>query len=133
MTIAFKNANNIYQGRPIKLMTLCLSTTSISIVVNNSSCPLINTYKDSSHYYSGFRNVQSDLNYFMETWVEYWGSDPTHHNLTDYAVYPLSIDGYYGNCSEVAVYLFQQKMGLSADGVVGPLTKRTLYNWCMTH
>lgn len=78
-----------------------------------------------------FANVQRDLNRFFETYTEYWGGE--YHNLTNYAVYPLAIDGIYGNASEVAVYTFQQKMNLSQDGIVGPDTKTALYNWCQNH
>ena len=40
---------------------------------------------------------------------------------------PGSADGIFGVATEVAVKDFQKKMGLKADGVVGPITSSTLY------
>ena len=61
------------------------------------------TYKKNvNKKYAQFANIQEDLNLFFRTYTEYWGGE--YHNLTGYAVYPLTTDGVYGNSSEVAIY-----------------------------
>lgn len=40
---------------------------------------------------------------------------------------PLIIDGYFGEDTQYAVLQFQQKMGLTADGIVGIKTQQLLY------
>lgn len=86
---------------------------------------------DSNHYYAGVANLQNDINLFYETFTEYYGGE--YHNLTDYVVYPLDVDGYFGTNTNTAVYTFQQKVGLSPDGVAGPNTKAALYDWYLAH
>ncbi len=90
------------------------------------------TYKVSKTKYEDFKNVQRDLNLFLETFTEVWGNPPKEHHL-NWVGYPLKIDGVMGTTSQGAVTIFQQKMKLNADGVVGPATKKALYDWYCSH
>jgi hypothetical protein len=46
-------------------------------------------------------------------------------NLPDYK--PIDEDGVYGNATKKAVFLFQAKESIAADGIVGPVTLQHLF------
>lgn len=50
--------------------------------------------------------------------------------LNDAAGKSLTADGYYGGMSEIAVKEYQSRMNVTADGIVGPTTKRLLAEAC---
>ena len=78
------------------------------------------TYSRSTTAYELFKNVQRDLNAYYEL-----------NGLTDYAVYPLTVDGKFGPGTEVAVVTFQQREfpnHSDRDGIVGPKTKAKLFS-----
>ncbi len=85
-------------------------------------------YKAGNTYDSFFINVQKDLNLWAKNTIDYTSGNGTPHTIEEtYDVFPISTDGSFGPKTKVAVITFQQKKGLSNDGVVGPATKEALY------
>ena len=79
-------------------------------------------YEQSTVSYELFKNVQRDLNTYFE-----------RNGLTGYAVYPLGIDGEFGDRTNVAVITFQQREFGRYDRIVGPETKARLYSLTGPH
>lgn len=68
---------------------------------------------------------------FAKEKVIYYGSDPdavgkVQRNLKDWGYYDGGVDGYFGYRTEQAVKKFQQKHGLTPDGICGPKTLEAL-------
>lgn len=64
-------------------------------------------------------NLQRDLNLFFRN--------------NGMSAYQITVDGYFGKDTKAAVIRFQNAVGLTADGRVGPLTKNALYSYYLMY
>lgn len=118
------------------------STSAVLAYINNGIAVNVDAVSGSySHITSptpaGY--ILSSLLTTSPAWMARYGSGTSNQNtnaqvralqtdLKSNLGISLTIDGIYGSATQAAVSQFQNKYGLSADGLAGSVTKAWLYN-----
>lgn len=103
------------------VVVLCLCVFSSALAANN----LYNTYQAEwgampTTRYSTVKNKPAGAIQYM---LLYYNSS-THDLIANYG----GIDSIFGSHTEDAVQIFQADCGITADGIVGPVTWRNFYS-----
>ncbi len=131
-----KSANKFYKvkysGKEGYIREDCLSSKnpSSSATYDYEKRYGAKTYKKKDKKIEAFKNVQRDLNMWASKKIDWTDSTGKVHTIEDeYNVFPLKVDGVFGNSSYIAIITFQQWNGLDNDGVAGPKTLTKLYTF----